>query len=162
MRRGTITILVVVALLALVPGMALARNVACNAGADLCQGTNDSDRIRGSLDDDVIRALGGSDTVNGRAGTDEIFGGGGGDQISDTAGDDQDEVEGGGGNDVINVRDGDEGVLDPVDNVIVDDEVVCGAGTDRVISDAVDDVDPDSCERGGDVEPEEPEVPEAP
>jgi len=160
MRRGTITVLVVVALLALIPGMALARNVACNAGADLCRGTNESDRIRGSLDDDVIQALNGADTVNGRAGTDEVFGGGGNDRISDLAGDDQDEVEGGGANDVINVRDGDEGVLDPVDNVIVDDEVVCGGGRDRVISDAVDDVDPDTCEVGGDVEPEEPEVPE--
>lgn len=156
MRRGTITILVVAALVALVPGLAMADNVRCLANADLCRGTNQSDTIRGSGDEDVIRALGvPRDVVNGNGGSDEIFGAGGRDFVNDTAGGDQDEVEGGLGDDVMDVHDNDETIEDPEEpGVFVDDEVVCGAGRDRVTSDPGDYVDPDTCEVGGDEDPE--------
>ena len=84
MRRGAITLLVVAALLALAPGLALARNFV---------GTNGNDRITGTQAEDIIRARGGDDVVDGRGSDDEIFGGSGNDRLRDnTAAVDADEI----------------------------------------------------------------------
>lgn len=164
MRRGTITILVVAALLALVPGLALARDVACRANALQCEGTNERDVITGSQGEDNILARGGNDTVNGRGSDDVINGGSGSDRLRDnTPQVDADEIMAGRGSDTINVRDGDTGALGEENEPIID-EVECGPGIDTVVADVapgdvvIDEVDPESCEEG-DISPEEPEAP---
>jgi len=160
MRRGTITILVVAALLALLPGLALARNFV---------GTSGNDRITGTQAEDLIRARGGDDVVEGRGSDDEIFGGGGNDRLRDnSAAEDADEVFGNRGRDTINVADGDTGAPSPEDPAeLIIDSVDCGPGIDTVVADVgpggvvIDEVDPETCERG-DISPEEPEEPEVP
>jgi Ca2+-binding RTX toxin-like protein len=162
MRRGTITILVVAALLALVPGLALARDVACRANAIQCEGTNERDVITGSQGEDVILAKGGNDTVEGRGSDDEISGGRGDDRLRDnSAAEDADEILAGRGNDTINVEDGDTGEPseeDPLELIL--DEVDCGRGIDTVVgADEADLIDGETCERGENIDPpeEEPE-----
>jgi Ca2+-binding RTX toxin-like protein len=147
MRRGTITLLVVVALLALVPGIALARNFV---------GTNGNDRIIGTQAEDLITARGGNDVVEGRGSDDEINGGSGDDRLRDnTAAVDADEILGGRGRDIIDVADGDD-PNDPVEPII--DEVDCGPGIDTVMgADDVDIVDGETCERGENIDPVPPE-----
>ena len=147
MRRGTITILVVAALLALLPGIALARNFV---------GTSGNDRITGTQAEDIIRARGGDDVVDGRGSDDEIFGGGGNDRLRDnTAAVDADDILAGRGRDTINVADGDD-PNDPVEPIV--DEVDCGPGIDTVAgADEVDIVDGETCERGENIDPVPPE-----
>ena len=151
------------------PGLALARDVACRANALECEGTNERDVITGRQGEDNILARGGNDTVEGRGGDDVISGGTGNDSLRDrTAAEDADEVFGNRGRDTINVADGDTGAPDPEDPAeLIIDQVDCGPGIDTVVADVgpgdvvIDEVDPETCERG-DISPEEPEEPEAP
>ncbi len=76
----------------------------------------------------------GNDTLTGDAGFNHIFGGLGDDAI-DGAGGGHDVLRGGPGNDTINARDA----------AALFSDVACGGGTDTVIVDAADLVDPD-CE----------------
>jgi Ca2+-binding RTX toxin-like protein len=151
MRRGTITLLVVVALLALVPGIALARNFV---------GTNGNDRIIGTQAEDLITARGGDDVVEGRGSDDEINGGSGNDRLRDnTAQVDADEILAGRGSDTINVEDGDTGAPSPEDPLEpILDEVDCGPGIDTVAgADEADLIDGETCERGENIDPPEEE-----
>jgi Ca2+-binding RTX toxin-like protein len=95
--------------------------------------------------------------VEGRGGDDEINGGSGNDRLRDnTAAVDADEILGGRGRDTINVADGDTGALDEEGAPIID-EVDCGPGIDTVVgADDVDIVDGETCERGENIDPEEP------
>ena len=150
MRRGTITILVVAALLALLPGIALARNFV---------GTSGNDRITGTQAEDLITARGGNDVVEGRGSDDEINGGGGNDRLRDnTAAVDADEILAGRGNDTINVEDGDTGALGEEGEPILD-EVDCGPGADDTVvgADEADLIDGETCENGENIDPPEEE-----
>lgn len=95
------------------------------------EGTSGNDEIRGGAGRDLICAREGDDVVRSRAGNDVVDGGVGADDIDPGAG--RDVVVGRGGDDVVSVVDGER------------DLVLCGTGTDRVVADRNDEVNP-SCE----------------
>jgi Ca2+-binding RTX toxin-like protein len=95
-------------------------------GADRIATAGGADALAGDDGDDVIAAGGGNDQVNGGDGDDEIDAGPGDDLVE--AGLGVDTVAGGDGDDDLRVRDG------------VADSVRCGAGSDRVDADTLDDV----------------------
>jgi hypothetical protein len=107
MRRRVIMIgALVLLILTLSAGVALARQVLCTGG--LCLGTNNNDTMFGSLTDDTIIAKKGRDIVN----------------AANLVLVDSDAVSGGGKSDAIDVLDGD--TLDIVS---------CGKGIDTVLAD---------------------------
>jgi len=116
-------VLVVAALLALA-GIAQAKNFVGNGGPNRLVGTPKADMLKG---------LGGKDTLIGRRGADRLFGGKGPDTIKPGPG--RDEINtrrngysaGGQGNDRILARDGAQDLID------------CGAGTDTVFVDPKED-----------------------
>lgn len=115
-------------------------------GNDTMSGEDGDDRLDGAGGNDVLAGFAGSDSLNGDAGEDLLHGGGGGDALS-----------GGDGNDTVRSREG------------VADQVVCGAGVDRVTVDPADSLpeSPQACEsidraaatEGGDPPPPGTEAP---
>jgi Ca2+-binding RTX toxin-like protein len=101
-------------------------------GADKLTTGGGADAVAGDDGDDVIQAGAGDDQVNAGDGDDEVEGGAGNDVVE--AGLGVDNVAGGDGDDDLRLRDG------------VADTVRCGAGTDRVDADTLDDIALD-CER---------------
>jgi NitT/TauT family transport system substrate-binding protein len=85
------------------------------SGDDLLNGWDRTDRFSGGAGNDTILGFEGNDTLDGGAGNDIIDGGLGSDKLS-----------GGAGNDVISAIDGRK------------DTINCGAGKDKVYSDAKD------------------------
>ncbi len=112
MRRMTIAVVLVAALLALTAGVALAQSFT---------GTDGNNTIRGTREPDRIDALAGNDTVYGNRGGDRIIGNRGDDDLY--AGDGRDRVFGGRGNDYIVVQG--DGKRDFVD---------CGSERDVVVA----------------------------
>ncbi len=140
MRKITMLLATVGAMLLLVSGVALAAQIACKGGT--CTGTDQKDRITGTAGRDTINAKNGSDTVFGRAGADIVRGGFGADTIHGQGGNDtlsggpntdriiggpgQDTIDGNNGNDTINANDGQL------------DSVSCGTGNDTAVVDQPD------------------------
>jgi hypothetical protein len=105
MKRKLITLFVAGALtLLLTAGVALASNIACDAGL-LCKGTPQADVMTGINADNTISAFGSDDIVN------------------DTLGPDRDVLRGMQGNDTINAKEGSNASSNR-------DFVNCGAGSD--------------------------------
>ncbi len=111
MRRRIVLLLVVVAALAMVGGVALAVDKSCGGGD--CVGTREDDTITGSNSPDRIAGMEGNDTITQPqvfGDSDEIYGDEGNDTITDIIADaDRDTIYGDEGNDTIDVRDGDLG-----------------------------------------------------
>ena len=107
-----------------ITGVAQAKNIV---------GTGGPDRLIGTPKADMLKGKGGRDTLIGRRGPDRLFGGAGPDTLRPGPG--RDEINtrhngysaGGGGNDRILARDKRRDLID------------CGAGTDTVVVDAVED-----------------------
>ena len=102
-----------------------------------------ADELRGNAAFDVLLGGDGADRVAGGGGPDRIAGDAGDDTLAGEDGDDdadgglgRDRIDGGAGADAVHARDGQA------------DEIVCGAGEDRVEADTLDDVAGD-CERVG-------------
>ncbi|MDO8211780.1 PASTA domain-containing protein [Conexibacter sp. CPCC 206217] len=116
-------------------------------GSSKLVGSDRADTLISYDDADTIDGRGGDDTIEAGFGDDTIVGGPGRDTINADAGSGACNFlvcRTGSGNDTVDVRDGEA------------DSVVCGAGQDRVIADALDTVAAD-CEtverRGGTVPP---------
>ena len=101
MRRTIKVVTMIVALLALTAGVALAATVDCSTDPSrACYGTSGDDTITGTEIRDEIDAFGGVDTVAGKGGNDAIYGGDGNDlRLSGDKGDDA--VYGGPGSEVF-------------------------------------------------------------
>lgn len=95
-------------------------------GADRITTAGGADVIAGDDGDDVLKAGAGNDQVNAGDGDDEVEGGDGDDTLE--AGLGVDTVSGGEGADDLRVRDG------------IPDTVRCGAGTDKVDADTLDEI----------------------
>ncbi|MBJ7331263.1 MAG: hypothetical protein JHC95_15325 [Solirubrobacteraceae bacterium] len=152
MSRRVIALLLV--LVVLPAGPALAEAMRGTKGDDTIDGTARADRIDGLRGNDQLHGRGGNDRVNGGAGNDLLSGDAGNDRLNGGPGDDTllggaggdilnggpgaDTIIGGNGRDVIRARDG------------VADRITCGAKRDRVTADAIDDVarDCESVSRG--------------
>ena len=129
------TTLTVVALAAVVTGLALADDIAPNpptcegkavtilgtAAADFIVGTPGPDVILGGDGDDVIRGLEGNDTICGGQGDDDIYGGAGNDVVYGGPGNDR--LSGMNGFDWLNGQDG-------------NDHIRGGASSDTLIGEA--------------------------
>lgn len=101
MRRMMKIVVMVVALLALTAGVALADVVDCSEDISrACFGTDGRDTITGTNARDEIDALGGVDEVDGKGGNDEVYGGPGGEVFIFGRGG-SDTLVGGGGQDNI-------------------------------------------------------------
>lgn len=140
MRKTTVMLATMGALLVLSAGVALAATVTCDGGG--CGGTGEADRISGTANRDTINARGGGDTVVARAsgdmvrggyGADDIGGGGGNDTVQGGPG--PDEISGGPGRDSINGANGDDTVR-AADGSL--DSISCGLGTDTAFVDEAD------------------------
>jgi len=92
--------------------------------ADVLLGGDGADRLAGGGGADRLRGASGDDTLGGEDGADDVDGGLG-----------RDLIDGGAGDDVLRARDGQA------------DELLCGAGDDRVEADTLDRIAAD-CERG--------------
>jgi Ca2+-binding RTX toxin-like protein len=90
--------------------------------------------------DDVVTGDQGNDTLNSGGGNDEIDGGDGNDNI--VSGPGNDKILAGGGTDTIDTGDGDDNVRSNDGNT---DKLTCGAGSDTVVADTIDEVATD-CE----------------
>lgn len=99
------------------------RTITGTSKADVLRGTSRADRIRGLAGNDRLHGYRGRDVLDGGAGADVLVGG-----------PDRDVLRGGPGNDTIHARDG------------ARDSVLCGAGRDTVVRDALDVLARD-CER---------------
>ncbi|MDQ3428488.1 MAG: hypothetical protein M3479_00895 [Actinomycetota bacterium] len=140
MRKITMLLATVGAMLLLVSGVALAAQIACKGGT--CTGTNQKDRITGTAGRDMVNAKNGGDTVFGRASADVIRGGFGADKIYGQGGNDilhggsgPDRLVGGPGRDTVDADQGNDSV-NAADGTL--DSVSCGVGTDTAIIDEVD------------------------
>jgi Ca2+-binding RTX toxin-like protein len=149
-----VTVLTLVLALAC-PGIAAAVNRQGGPGPDQLRGTAGHDVLNGRGGDDDLRGFGGPDRLIGARGNDFISGDAGSDIIVGGPGDDT--LLGGAGNDVIVGGPGSDRIaggigrdtIRTVDGEV--DHISCGAGRDRVLADAQDDVAGD-CEkvvRGG-------------
>jgi Ca2+-binding RTX toxin-like protein len=103
-----------------------------NRAADKLFGGPGRDRMLGGPGNDGLGGRGGADRMSGGKGPDRLNGGDGNDRLR--AGGGTNRLSGGGGNDRLFARNG------------LEDRVRCGRGNDRVVADAVDNVQPD-CER---------------
>jgi Ca2+-binding RTX toxin-like protein len=131
MKRTFIPLVVMVAVMLLVAGTALAQTVNCSGGE--CRGTDTADRIFGSISRDIVYAKGGNDRVFGRGGDDVLKGDQGNDEVRGQSGPDRvkgglgsDSVFGGRGDDVVRGgthHEADDGARDVLD---------CGEGEDTV------------------------------
>ena len=124
-------------------GVAIAFQINCGEGSQLCRGSDDPDLIQGSTDSDLILGEGGNDNIQGDPqpsanADDEIRGGSGDDTIIDPlSATDSDVIFGGSGNDTINVRENTGGA----------DTVNCGKGNkDKVTFDVGIDTVAANCE----------------
>ena len=115
MRRTTMLLAVVVAVLLLASGTALAlNNIRCDGGT--CQGTNQKDKMVGSAKHDTMYGKKRSDVMLGGGAGDTMYGGYGGDEIEGGPG--PDTIDGDAGNDTIYADDGEV------------DSISCGLGDD--------------------------------
>ena len=110
------------------------------AMAQAISGTQGNDTLTGTRQADQIYGLNGNDTLNGRARGDELYGGAGNDTLNGSGGNDdiyggsgQDNLFGGAGDDFLNSVDRGPDIVD------------CGDGTDTVVADNDDTVQP-TCE----------------
>ena len=126
MRRRAVLILmtVVLGMLLLASGAALAKTI---------DGTNQEDDLVGAENDDIIGGKDGADYISGAEGDDELYGGAGNDTVVGREGNDRisgdsgsDRLFGNEGTDQMNAGDGEK------------DLVVCGAGVDTAYVDADD------------------------
>lgn len=184
MRRTRRLIWVVVAMgmaVLLASGVALAANIRGTDGADKINGTADADSLDGMAGDDTISGLAGSDKIDGGGGNDKLYGvddkgtaESGDDTIRGGFGTDTiwggpgaDTLEGGAGNDTIRAGQLDEAAVDTVwggdgDDTIYTanlpaskDTVSCGADTDKVVVDSLDEVGA-NCEKVEKIQEREP------
>lgn len=108
MRPAILLLTVMITVLALASGVALAQVVTCPTGANgLCVGTDNNDILNGTPNavnstpgDDDMRGLMGQDTLNAAAGFDTLRGGRGGDTLNGEA--DNDTLIGQQGADALN------------------------------------------------------------
>ncbi len=115
--------------------------LAGGAGDDELIGSDLGDVMNGAGGADTVTGGDGNDILSGDAGPDRVFGGSGTDALSGNDGNDRldggsdaDGFDGGDGDDDINAFDG------------TSENVVCGAGTDRVDHDLVDTFSAGDCE----------------
>lgn len=142
---------IVVVMIVLVSGVALAATVRCADVGGWCSGTNKDDRMVGTADRDRMEALGGDDValggrggdrLHGHSGDDELVGGpgndflageepetwpGGADVLRGGPGDDH--LQGGYGADAVHGGPGDDLLI--VDGGETPDRIYCGDGFDR-------------------------------
>jgi Ca2+-binding RTX toxin-like protein len=138
-RRATLVLAVVAAMLIVASGVAVARTITCDGGR--CDGTNNKDTMYGSARHDAMFGYRGGDLMRGDGGRDFVNGDGGRDRLSggqkdDTVngGDDDDVVVGNPGNDQLNAGNGDDRV-EAADGMR--DHISCGNGRhDIVVFDA--------------------------
>src|SRR4051794_19043050 len=97
-----------------------------NLGADFLTSTAAADAVHGGQGNDTIDSGAGADTVTGDDGADSIHSGDGEDHVDGGYG--SDGIDAGSGNDSVTVADG------------IADSVECGAGTDSVDADQLDQI----------------------
>jgi Ca2+-binding RTX toxin-like protein len=171
MRRVILLLTMMVAMLFVASGIALAVNKMGTNGPDTLKGTNGADNLLGNGGNDTLFALAGNDNLLGGTGKDEVLGGdernpkggnknlvGGTDNDVVYTGFGSDKAVGGTGNDLL-VEEKTRGLStdtysgDPGNDVFLvnnkpanKDIVACGSGFDRVLVDSKDVVASD-CER---------------
>lgn len=122
--RHSVRVLVCCLLAFGVVELAAAATIRGTSAGDTLRGTSKADRLVGGRGHDLILARAGKDRLEGGAGNDRLYGEKGNDRLIGGPG--VDRLFGGAGNDVHLVRDGKR------------DIVVCGAGRDTAIADALD------------------------
>jgi Ca2+-binding RTX toxin-like protein len=171
MRRVILLLTMMVAMLFVASGIALAVNKMGTNGPDTLKGTNGADNLLGNGGNDTLFALAGNDNLLGGTGKDEVLGGdernpkggnknlvGGTDNDVVYTGFGSDKAVGGTGNDLL-VEEKTRGLStdtysgDPGNDVFLvnnkpanKDIVACGSGFDRVLVDSKDVVASD-CEQ---------------
>jgi Ca2+-binding RTX toxin-like protein len=158
-RAGTCAILMSMPRRITVLTLVLALACPAIASAVNRQGGPGADQLRGTAGHDVLNGRGGDDDLRGGGGPDRLIGGRGNDFISGDAGNDfinggpgDDTLLGGAGSDIIIGGKGSDRIaggfgrdtIRAVDGEL--DHISCGAGRDRVVADAQDDVAGD-CEK---------------
>jgi Ca2+-binding RTX toxin-like protein len=142
MRRTTMLLALVGALLLPLAGVAVAATINGDSGNDSLVGTNRSDEMRGLGGNDIIRGKRGSDLVLGGTGKDTLSGSYGVDRMR--GGDNNDTISGGfygdrifggAGRDSIDADKGPDHV-EVADGRF--DSVSCGPGEDTAVVDRVD------------------------
>ena len=128
MRNVALMCGVIVMLLTLGGGVAIAELVEGNGQDNELRGTKERDTIRAFGGDDTVRGLRSADEIRGAPGRDDLFGNRGGDTI--WAGKGSDEVRAGRGDDVIHA----EGDNRPGSTNT--DFIDCGPGYDTVYVDS--------------------------
>ncbi|MEJ7841890.1 MAG: hypothetical protein WKF95_08970 [Rubrobacter sp.] len=124
MRRITMAVVFVAALLMMTAGIALAESFRGNDGPNTIRGTDEPDRIEGLAGDDNLFGRGGGDTIFGNRGDDDIGGGDGRDRIIAGRGDDFINVQGDGKVDRVDCGSGRDVVrANPEDNLSANCEV---------------------------------------
>lgn len=99
MKKGIAAIVIAVVL---VPGVALAKTIACGGSPGIvtaCTGTAEGDYIYGNDYQQQLWGVGGNDHLKGNGGNDDLRGGGGSDTLEGNGG--SDVLRGGIGNDVL-------------------------------------------------------------
>lgn len=143
LKRQTILLLAtIVASVLVASGIALAKNVTCQAGAAACKGTKKADFILGSSAADNIKGLKGNDLLKGEGASDIILGSSGNDRIQDdingttAANGGNDQMSAGSGSDVLAGMAGSDTFTDgPTTKVLKDRNILVdfgalGVGTD--------------------------------
>ena len=103
MRKHVLLLVsLILAMMLLVSGVALAKNITGTNGNDNLRGTNKADKIFGGKGNDVLRGRAGADILEGQEDEDALYGGRGRDRI-DTAGESADVVDCGAGTDWVKV-----------------------------------------------------------
>jgi len=140
-------------------GDAEADLLAGGPGADTLAGGADGDTLEGGAGDDALAGGPGADRLSGGDGADAADGGDGGDYLGGDGG--PDRLAGGPGLDVFSGDDGDDLLL--TRDGLAEPLITCGAGTDAVVADARDTVQP-NCESvdDGTARPPAPPPPAAP
>ena len=107
MRRAILLLTVMVAIMVIACGVAVAAVITCPTGANgQCVGTDNNDTLNGTSDPDDMRGLKGQDTLKAGADFDTLSGGRGNDELRGEA--DADTLSGDLGNDTMNGGDGDD------------------------------------------------------